>query len=297
MEPLLGLSWLGVDWLDLPGEVASVVERRGLNERTKSAIVTLESGQRLFVKANEVEDRHEAARYRALEGSSVPTPRLLHAAVRPPVEVIVLECLERIGIDTGSSAEVGVLLRLVARLNAARPDSDLFAPGAGTPGLDAEILAAMRSLPVEADRWYAAYLEAGAAVDAMATALCHGELYFQQVGWVARDGAAASLVLFDLETLAYRPRFADIASILYPLAEATGRAQEELLEVYLEELRKLTGVVVGVGAAFAELRLFRWVDACWGLPWLLRKHAAGADGVSLEAGLRCMREDLAALGG
>ncbi|GAB3421434.1 phosphotransferase [Flindersiella endophytica] len=288
------------DWAELGfGVPASVEEQSSLNDRTWSAIVTFRSGGRLFVKANSNPRRHEAGRYRALAGTEVPVPRLLRVVEdRPPVEVIALECLSRVGVDLGSDCEVSELLRVTAVLNAARPAVALAA-GGGTPqaSFEASVRAAIQEVAAgEADRWWDAYRRSAAEVDAMPTALCHGEFYFHQVGWAVRDGEAA-LVVFDLETLAYRPRFADIGSILFPLAEATGRTQRELLAAYLGELRRHTGVGVEVEVAFAELRTFRWVDACWGLPWLLRQHAAGAGEVSLESGLRCMREDLAALGG
>lgn len=288
------------------------MELGSLNDRTRSAIVAVDGG-RVFVKANEVEHRHEAARYRALEGSAVPTARLLHAMVLPPVEILVLECLDRIGIDFESDSEVEELLRLCATLNSARPSVLPAAAGAGgsaadfdadsdadsAADFDAAVLSALGTVAGgEADRWWAAYQWAAAKVDAMPTALCHGEFYFQQVGWASRDGRP-TLVVFDLETLAYRPRFADIASILYPLAERTGRSQEDLLAVYLEALGERTGVSVGVEvgveAAFAELRVFRWVDACWGLPWLLRQHADSPESVPLELTLAQMRQDLARL--
>lgn len=270
-----------------------------LNAGTRSGIVAVPGGGRVFVKANGVPDRHEAVRYRALAGTGVPVPRVLHVLALPPVEVLVLECLDRIGIDFGSSGEVLELLRLVAALNAARPSVRLTAsPGMPEADLDAAILSAMRSLPVDADRWYAAYIAAAAKIAAMPVALCHGEFYFQQVGWARREGGL-TLVVFDLETLAYRPRFADVGSVLYALAAETGRSQAELLSAYLDELQQRTGTSIGVEAAFSELRVFRWVNACWGLPWLLRQHAGAPGSVPLEQTLECMREDLttAARGG
>jgi hypothetical protein len=294
VELPFGLSW---DELGL-GVPSSVVERRSLNDRTWSAIVTIPGGEQLFVKANENERRHEAGRYRALAGTGVPVPRLLRVVERPSVEVIVLECLSRVGVDFGSGAEVAELLRVTAMLNAARPAVAL-PTGGGTPQaeFEASVYAALAEVAGrDADRWWAAYRRAVPRVDGMPTALCHGEFFFHQVGWAVRGGEPA-LVVFDLETLAYRPRFADIGSILWPLAEGTGRAQEELLTAYLGELRRYAGVAVDVGAALAELRLFRWVDACWGLPWLLRQHAERAGEVSLEQTLDHMREDLATIDG
>jgi hypothetical protein len=296
VELPFGLSWNELGF----GVPSSVVERRSLNDRTWSAIVTIPGGERLFVKANENERRHEAGRYRALAGTGVPVPRLLRVVERPPVEVIVLECLDRVGVDFGSGAEVAELLRVTALLNAARTDTvGLLPAGSGTPRaeFEASVYAALRTVAGgDAERWWAAYRRSVPKVDGMPTALCHGEFFFHQVGWAARGGEPA-LVVFDLETLTYRPRFADIGSILYSLAEQTGRGEEELLAGYLEELRQRTGVAVEAKAAFAELRVFRWVDACWGLPWLLRQDAERAGEVSLERGLRCMRADLAALDG
>jgi Phosphotransferase enzyme family len=267
-----------------------------LNDNTRSGIVVMPGGGRVFVKANQVPSRHEAGRYRALAGSGVPTACLLQALVLPPVEVLVLECLDRIGISFESPAEVHSLLRLVAALNAARVDASLVPAGSPQPGMDAAVLSALRTVAGSAvDRWWVAYQWAATRVSAMPTALCHGEFHFQQVGWATRDGRP-TLVVFDLETLAYRPRFADIASILYALAASTGRSQVELLSLYLDELRQHTGTEIDVEAAFTELRLLRFTDSCWGLPWMLRQHAEAPGSVPLELTLECMREDLPAIG-
>jgi hypothetical protein len=86
--------------------------------------------------------------------------------------------------------------------------------------------------PVDADRWFQGYQIARDALASMPTALSHGELYFQQVGWSDRDGMR-TLVMFDLATLAHRPRLSDIGNILPLLARESGERELTLFETYL----------------------------------------------------------------
>ena len=139
-----------------------------------------------------------------------------------------------------------------------------------------------------------AYRHAQAAAEAMPPAVNHGEFYFQQVGWAAR-GTSGQLVVFDLETLALRPRFTDIATVLYPLSIYTSQPQAALLEVYLARWRELTGQTVGPNEALAELRTLRVTELCNSLPWLVeaaQPPGAGEMRHTLALAAACLRDDL-----
>jgi hypothetical protein len=127
-------------------------------------------------------------------------------------------------------------------------------------------LATDPALPVEVDpeSWFAAYRRTAAAVAALPTALNHGELYLQQVGW-----SHGRLVMFDLETMGLRPRFTDIATTLAGLAAYSDRRERDLFAGYLDAMRHLTGVALDEAEAWNEVLLVRTVDAFQGLPWRL----------------------------
>nr|WP_269091173.1 phosphotransferase [Actinopolymorpha cephalotaxi] len=240
----------------------------------------------------------EGARYEYLAGHGVPTPRLL-AAPRGGA-VVVLEFLPTVGIEP---AEAGDLLSLIARVNAVdRPPLRLFEAGSGLPQarFDALVEAALCRLaddhrttpPVEVDRWMRAYRLAAGQVATCPTALNHGELGFQQVGW-SGAGDARTLVVFDLETMAIRPRFTDIATVLGSLAALTGLSEPDLFAEYLGALREFTGQHLDEARAWAELRTVRVVVAFESLPWLAEvaghpdvPDAPGSAAVSLYDDLR-----------
>jgi hypothetical protein len=285
-------------------------DKQGLHGGPSSSIVTLESGtQALTVFIKEITDpqKHESVWYEHLARHGAPTPRLLCAIARGSTEIIVLEFLPRIGIDFAAGDEVAALLRAVAALNAVPPTPALSAAGASTTPpevFDARVRSALETAAawparphgMDVDRWFAGYRRAQAALAAMPMAVSHGELYFQQVGWVERR-ARPALVLFDFETLGWRPRLTDIASILRGLTAGTGASERALLGAYLDEVRRRTGTALDVDDAFTELRLVRLVDSCWSLPWrlqLLEEHPDTAG--ELELALTCMRDDLSALG-
>ncbi|MGW5363475.1 hypothetical protein [Actinopolymorpha pittospori] len=244
----------------------------------------------------------ESAKYRFLTSTDVPTPRLLHVVERADREVMVLEFLPTIGIQPDEADE---LLLLIAHLNAVRqPPLELFRPGPGLPRteFDALVKDALTTLTcdptaqvtVEPRRWFTAYRRAEEAVSSLPSALNHGELYFQQVGW-SGAGGEHRLVLFDLETMALLPRFTDIAAILRPLAVQTGCDERELFSRYLDALRQLTGYVLDENQAWTEMLSVRVVAAFQSLPWLTRT-AGHPDIHDTPAGLaHVLLDDLRAL--
>ena len=204
------------------------------------------------------------------------------------------------------------LLHLVAQLNSIQNPPDLFGQPSREPrdeadaAFDATVREALTELshartlpaPIDVPRWFKAYQIAQAASDSMPRAVNHDEFYFQQVGWAQR-GASRELVMFDLETMSLRPRFADIASVLCPLAVYTGRDQVELFAVYLGRLRQFDGPELRTEEAFRELRLLRVTTECYSLPWRVRE-AKRSDFGDFHDGLwmkvNCLYDDLTALG-
>jgi len=315
-----GLTWVdlvpclpGVDEarLDSCRALASYA-KQGLNKGTNSCIVTLQyvvAGERcertVFIKQTADSAAWEAANYRFLAAHGVPTPELLRAISRNRAEVLVLEFLPTIGVDFHASRQIHDLLELVARLSSVATEAYNPTAGHGTPraAFDARVKAALTRVvleppgPVDADRWFQGYQIARDALVAMPRAWSHGELYFQQVGWSARDGTP-KLVMFDLATLARRPRFSDIATILPLLARESGERELELFETYLAALRQLTGLRPAVRQAARELRLTRVAGVCAALPWLMEavEHGEGFDLRSeLLLKTRCLHDDLVAL--
>src|SRR5919199_2607119 len=315
-----GLTWVdlasclpGLDEAELDRcRALASYEKQGLNKGTNSCIVTLQyvvAGEQcertVFVKQTADATAWEAAKYHLLAAHGVPTPQLLLALARNHAEVLVLEFLPTIGVDFHSAKQIHALLQLVARLNAVETDADIPVPGQGMPDadVDARVQAALTKIrldpphTVAAERWFQGYQRARAALAAMPRAVCHGEFYFQQVGWAARNGTP-TLVVFDLATLACRPRFSDIGNILPLLAQESGERELQLFETYLESLHQFMGRQVPVRQAVRELRLLRVADICEALPWLLEavEHGEGFDLRSeLRLTTRCLRDDLAAL--
>jgi hypothetical protein len=287
-------------------------EKQGLTKGTNSCIVTLQyvvAGERcertVFVKQTADATAWEAAQYRLLTSHGVPTPELLVALFRNQAEVLVLEFLPTIGVDFQASDQVRALLQLVARLNAVAAEADPPTPGRGVPhaDFDARVKVALSKVMldtprlVDADRWFAGYQRARDALGSMPRALSHGELYFQQVGWSDRNGSR-TLVLFDLATLAHRPRFSDIGNILPLLARESGEQELTLFETYLKALRPFTGRPLSIRQATRELRLTRVAGVCEALPWLIEAVEHGED-FDLRSELllktHCLHDDLVAL--
>lgn len=115
------------------------------------------------------------------------------------------------------------------------------------------------------------------------TALNHGELYFQQLGWSRTDGDRR-LVMFDLATMAGLPRFTDIANVLAALAAQTGREQRELFATYLAALRTLTGVGLNESKVWEEMQLVRTLTSFQSLPWLTERSARPTLNATTEPG-------------
>ncbi len=217
----------------------------------------------------------------------------------------MLEFLPRIGIDWQSRAEVEALLELVARLNAAQVDSaDIETrPAVRNDGFDASVRSALRQIQrnpamrLRADLVFEAYQRAQGEVGSMPLAPTHGEFYFQQVGWAARDGLE-ELVMFDLATLALRSRLGDVAGVLPLLVEKARRPEEELLAIYLDALARFGGSVDPHADYVRELRATRIATFCWALPWLVRSSTdtSGFDlGAELDLKLRWLCRDVEAL--
>ena len=289
-------------------------EKQGLHKGSNSCILTLryadiDHNQReatVFIKRSDQLHDAEAARYDFLTSRGVPVARLLAASQRADHEVIVLEFLATIGIEFTSTSHVTDLLELIARLNATVTSIDQFQPLPGRPReeFNASVRAALAELArtspdIDADVWFKAYQSVHKAVSAMPTALNHGEFSYQQVGWAQR-GSTNVLVMFDLATMAHRPRYFDIANILQSLAQESGSQEMDLFDFYLRSLDRFGGIVKQSGRdALHELRLTRACGNIQALPWLV--HAApdttGFDLGNVLAGtVRTLTSDLAALG-
>lgn len=290
----------GVEWDDLRpclpgfrrGSRALVThELQGMRKGANTCVKTLEyhtfDGEIRSVAAffKQVRGSVEREKHAFLQARNVPVPRMLRAVSRPDAEVLVFEFLPRIGIR---SAEAADLLRLIARLNAVEvPPDGIFLPPPGRPETEfgARISAALQQAGApDPQRWFSAYGLLGERVRSLPTALNHGELYFQQVGWSGRQ-----LVLFDLETVAWRPRFTDVAGVIAPLAQRTGRSEAELFGAYLRALSS----GVDESRAYRELLVVRAVSAFWSLPW--RLEAPEERGTAAQI-VQDLGSDLRALG-
>jgi hypothetical protein len=204
-----------------------------------------------------------------------------------------------IGIDFQSRVEISTLLRLIARLNAIAEMPPIFEPRPGMPQdqFETQVKDALAQLRprAEARTWFDAYAMGRARVEKMPLALNHGELYFQQMGWAEREDER-ELAMFDVETMSARPRFTDVASILYPLAGSSGLAEEILFAEYLEVLREIGARgIPDFDQALEELRILRVVGMTESLPWLCRATDEALRG-ELALKIECLEADLTALG-
>jgi hypothetical protein len=284
LEPVLGPDTSG--W-----SASTSYEKQGLDKGDNSCILTLQhaaAGSRtVFIKHIADQRAHEASRYRLLASLGVPTPTLLATISRDGTETVVLEFLPRIGIDLDSPLEVREMLELVARLNATNVGGSQIAsqrPARSNDDFDQTVLTALRQiesvsmlrLPIESV--FDAYKRAQSTVADLPLALNHGEFYFQQVGWASR-GSGEELVVFDLATLALRPRFWDVAGILPLLVEQTGQPEAALFGLYLDALADFGKPVHLPSGALREVKLTRVTGTCWSLPWLVRvsTDASGSD--------------------
>jgi hypothetical protein len=288
--------------------------KQGLNGGPNSIILTLRypGGEDVIVFVKSQPDRllWEAEKYRYLEAHGVPTPRLLAGLRKGEAEVIVLEFLPEIGIDFAAPGEVDAVLRLAAKLNALPlpPSSPigLFDPLPGMPqeefdGLVHAALVRMAGNPalgeIDVPRWMAAYRQCRAEAEGMPRAVNHDQFFFQQMGWRA-SASGRELVIFDLETMCSRPRFADMAGILYALSRFSGRTEDELLRVYLDALRPFNAGLPDFDGALRELLILRVAEMSASLPWLSGEgeDLEGFDSASaLSMAAACMREDMEAL--
>jgi hypothetical protein len=269
-------------------------EKQGLDAGDNSCIVTLqwlEGGalreRIVFIKQTEDPNAWETAKYRLLASRGVPTAQLLGSVSRAGAEVIVLEFLPRIGVDFQSPKEVRALLELVACLNAVDVDASEVEPKrpvVPNDEFDSHVLIALQEIEhdgvsgASAELLFDAYQRAQYEVATARLVLSHGELYFQQIGWSIRD-EGEELVLIDLATMALRPLFTDVASVLPLLVQQTGRSETELFGVYLDALGRFGATTDPSSDPMRELRLVRVTSICWALPWLARasKDRTGFD--------------------
>jgi hypothetical protein len=251
----------------------------------------------VFIKANAPGQR-EADAYRFVGEHGIPVPRLLASVERGGQEIMVLEFLPRIGLDTTCRAEVDELLGVLARLNAVavEPGSHEGPPGRPEAEMDAKRRAGLDRLAldprarVNLGQWFQAYRRASEATRAMPPALTHGEFALQQAGWSAHG----KLVIFDLATLGTRPRFADLA-FLDEVAAGGCRSELELIGAYLDELGRMTGIRMDAGAALRELRWFRIENRVSALYWLTHQVYSPGDDALVHVAMR-LRADMAGLG-
>ena len=291
----------------------SSYEKQGLNGGANSCILTLcyPAGENQF-RSETVFMKHatdprsmEAQKYQALATFGIPTPRLLGDIQKNNNEIILLEFLPKIGIDFHSTEQVKSLLHLIAEVNSIQNPSHLFNPSPGMPQaeFDERVKSALteagrdRSLAITINipRWFEAYKTARAACKSVPLAVNHNELYYQQVGWVQRDGIN-QLVIFDLETMCLCPRFTDMAGVLTSLAAYTGRSRLELFKIYLDRLRELNQLEIGIDEALHELRLVLVKGSFDSLPWQVGIANDGMLDSSLARTVNSLYEDLMALG-
>jgi hypothetical protein len=221
----------------------------------------------VFIKHNPGESR-EAETYRYLTGHGLSVPALLMCLERPDDEVLGLEFLPSIGLQSGDLDE---LLQLVAALNSmTEVPGTISTTRRGMPQSEFEQLLesaaenVARSWPAHrSERWVDLYREATRACGDLPRALTHGELAAQQVGRT-QDGR---LVMFDLATVGERARFADLANVLQVLVRLSGQDERSVLSQYLRHLGAAGGPLCSLEQAWAELRITRFVEELEALPW------------------------------
>ena len=290
-------------------------DKQGISGGENSCILRLQysigkgrlGSETVFVKQSIDTLKREAQKYQFLEERGIPVPRLLAVIQKGEVEVILLEFLSSIGIDFSSQIEVDDLLYLVAELNAIQKPPAIFNPPPGLPQaeFDEFVRTALEGLgrdpavpSLDAQGWFDAYQVSQKTSRGMPLALNHNEFYFQQVGWAQRE-SARRLVLFDLESMAVTPRFADIATILHPLSVYSGREQNDLFKVYLDRLQQRTQHRLDFKEALREFRFLRITQSCYTLPWLFDEAGRPESGIApeiLPMLVRCMQEDMNELG-
>lgn len=278
---------------------------RGLHDISSSRLVTVayrhrdghDTRRTLFLKAT---TQHEAAAYDVLARRGVPVADVLAIVPTARGPVLVLDFLPTIGIEAD---EADVLLDLVARLNAVvDPPVPQLSPRPGMPSADFDALVRSTFVDLAGDpandldpqRWMHAYDQAQRTVARLPTALNHGELFFQQVGWTG--GPERRLVLIDLETVAVLPCFSDVASVLGGLRLLTGRSEQDLFATYLDRLPGHGGPRPPAAEAWRDLLLTRAVRDVQTLPWLASSVGDPDVATTATEVADRVREDLTALG-
>jgi hypothetical protein len=291
-------------------------EKQGLHGGENSCILTLRypdaggviRSETIFVKHATNAAQFEAAKYRYLASKDFPTPRLLCVVRKGDAEIVLLEFLPVIGINFRDASEVESLLHLAAQLSALPQPQGLLVESPGMPQdeFDRHVHAALVKLAqdrtwgfeIDVPRWFSAYQVAQEAHAAMPKAVSHNQFHFQQVGWAHR-GDNRELVMFDLQTLGLNSRFSDVSGVLRPLAVFSGRDEVELFTIYLERLRQLQRIELGLDEALHEFRLVRVSEECASLQWYLSQlKPDGEPGVISELPMKMnsLRDDMLALG-
>lgn len=275
------------------------------------ALTTLE-GQEihipLFLKKFSWKGRSEAAHYRHLANSNVPTPRLYGAILHPDGdEILFLERLTQIGFNRHSETEWRHLLTLLARLNACAVTPDYlphlhpfeqggmidswwitgfnpFPPAVediepnlracGVTGSD------LADLSRAASRLFA-------RVAALPMGLVHQDFLADNLGW--RDDRA-EMVVFDIHKNALAPRFSDVAPYLGLPAWSKHAAfldqlpsrREALINHYLREYAHAGGGSVSLETFYEETALLFWAHKVAILHWMAEKQDTERIGLVLN---------------
>lgn len=250
---------------------------RGLHDVSSSRLITVAYRRRdgrdtrrtLFLKST---TQREAAVYDVLSLHGIATADVLTTVPTATGSVLVLDFLPTIGIE---ASEVNTFLDLIAQLNAVpEPPVPQLSPLPGMPTADFDALVCSTLVDLATDPatdldpvlWMRAYDEIQRTVATLPTALNHGELFFQQIGWTQAPNRR--LVLLDLETMAVLPYLSDVASVLTGLTLLTGRDERELFATYLTRLAVHGAPQPHDTDAWHDLLLIRLSRDFQALPWL-----------------------------
>ncbi|WP_152365746.1 hypothetical protein [Microlunatus speluncae] len=279
------LPW-DLTWDDLRGRIPTLHRPigafrthkiQGLHQTGRSQILTIRYAEQegrlqnrtIFLKLTNPA-RPEIPKYRYLMSRHAPVAPPLGAATTAAGEILMLQFLPTIGTTPDQADD---LLELIATINGiSNPPANIFRPPPGTSGYEDRIhqsLIALLPTPAEASRWLRAYRQAAEGARQMPLALNHNELSYQQVGWTAApDDDHPRLVVFDLETMSLRPQYTDLAGMLPSIAAQTGRAEQELFNLYLEKLDQRTGETTDRRLGWSRMLTLRIVRTFESLPWL-----------------------------
>ena len=282
----------------------------------------------VFVKCQEFESpvRRESRHYKALAEHGVPVPRLYAVlALTEEQDILFVECLEPIrGRDPFTDffddpESLLPFLRLAARLNATEPARE-YAASLPRTDLASQVI---KQIPTLEEIWSQA--ATGALGDAvknlcvdmsfallrlqrqmgalaeplkeMELALCHNDFWPDSCAWRHEP---RELLLVDLETVGFAPRFSDITGVIGPPDDVFHRclSRDELAQHYADEYARHGGKPLPVKQLLDEVRTL-WLSGELSFLWWMRNRAI--DGLSdwtsdrEEARLHFRRELLAKL--